>query len=263
MVEPPAHRDTLIPASKYLLAFTIATFVFGVLELTKILQLPYVAWISSLSTSVVSSSSIISLMKSAGYLGLFGLMALESASLPIPSELVLPLAGYLVYIHAMNFWAAVGVSTVAGVAGALVDYAIALWLGRPFVAKLLRVSGLKSDALDRAERWFDRSGEWTVFAARFVPGLRSLISVPAGLFRMGMKSFVLMTAAGCFAWSLVLVYAGYVAGTLLTSAGAYESSATLADVLSAVIVALSAVYIGYFALMTERRRGSSRPTLGS
>ena len=244
MTVPAAHEDTLVPRNRYVLVIATATFALGVLELTGVLRLPYAAWLSSLSGSVISSASIVSLMSTAGYAGLFALMALESASLPIPSEFVLPLAGYLVSIHAMNLWVAIAVSTAAGIVGALADYWLALRLGRPFVVKLLKASGLHRESLDRAERWFDRSGEWTVFAARFVPGLRSIISVPAGLFRMGIGSSLLMTAAGCLAWSAVLIYAGDLAG----SAGAFQSSSALAGILSGFVAAISAAYIAYYFL---------------
>ncbi len=248
----------MVPRNKYVLAIAVVTFGLGIMEFTGLLVLPYGAWLSELSASVVSSTTIVSLMTMAGYTGLFVLMALESASLPIPSEFVLPLAGYLVYIHAMSLWVAILVATAAGVAGALFDYGLALWLGRPFVARLLKLSGLHESSLDRAEVWFDRSGEWTVFAARFVPGLRSIISLPAGLFRMGIKSFVLLTAAGALAWSAVLIYAGDLAGNLAMSSGAFESSSALAEVLSGLIAALSAAYIGYY-FVRRRPSGPSSP----
>lgn len=253
MAEPTEHRDTLVPRNKYVLSIAIFAFALGVLEFTRILVLPYAQWLSDLSAPVISSAGILTLMATSGYTGLFVLMALESASLPIPSELVLPLAGYLVSIHVMNLWVAIGVSTVAGIVGALFDYALALWLGRPFVLKILKTSGLNEDSLDRAEAWFERSGEWTVFAARFVPGLRSSISLPAGLFRMGIKSFALLTVAGCFMWSAILIYAGDLAG----SANAFQSSSTVAVIVSGLVAVLSAAYIAYYVLQGRGRAESS------
>lgn len=180
-----------------------------------------------------------------GYASLFALMALESASLPIPSEVVLPLAGYFVRIGVLNFWVAVGVSTAASLAGALVDYFLAAWLGRPFVVRLLNLFKLHRGALDRAEAWFERSAQWTVFAARFVPGLRTIISLPAGLFEMDITRFIIMTTTGCFAWSVVLIYAGFLAGS--ASSSAFVSSPTAIDGLSALVAAMSAAYMAYYA----------------
>ena len=185
-----------------------------------------------------------------GYASLFTLMALESASLPIPSEVVLPLAGYFVRQGVLDFWLAVIVSTVASLAGALVDYFLAIWLGRPFVIGLLRVFRIHRDALDRAEAWFSRSAQWTVFAARFVPGLRTVISLPAGLFEMNLARFVIMTVAGCFAWSVVLVYAGFLAGSASTST--FASSPTVIQGLSAVVAAVSAIYVAYYLYAISR-----------
>jgi membrane protein DedA with SNARE-associated domain len=180
-----------------------------------------------------------------GYVSVFVLMALESASLPIPSEVVLPLAGYFVREGTLNFWAVIAVSTSASLAGAIADYFLALWLGRPFVVRLLRLFRLRSGELERAEAWFGRSAQWTVFAARFVPGVRTIISLPAGLFEMNIWRFTVMTVAGCFTWSVILVYAGYIATSV--SSTTFATSSTVIDGLSAVVAAISAVYISYYA----------------
>ncbi len=179
-----------------------------------------------------------------GYIGIFSLLLLGVVGLPVPDEWLLTFAGYLVYSGVMNFWVAVGVSTLASITGAMVDYLLALWLGRPFVVKLLKAFRLNVGALDRAERWFERSGQWTVFVARFVPGLRTVISLPAGLFEMRIRSFVLLTLAGCFLWSAILVYAGYLAGPAWNSA--FASSQTVIEALSATVAAVAAAYIVYY-----------------
>ena len=180
-------------------------------------------------------------------------MALESASLPVPSEVVLPLAGYFVSTIQLDFWAVVVVSTFASLTGALVDYYLAKWLGRPFVMRLLGLFRLHRNVLDRAEAWFARSAQWTVFAARFVPGLRTVISLPAGLFEMSMGRFVLMTVAGCFAWSVILVYAGVLAGSPSTST--FANSSAVIDGLSGLVAAMSAAYMAYYVYASKRGRG--------
>ena len=253
MTDERTPSTSIVPRSKYLLAFAIVIFAIAFVEAIGAVELPFGAWFSRLSGSVFSGSTLGDFMSKYGYVSLFALMALESASLPVPSEIVLPFAGYLVSIGLMNFWLAVLVSTAASITGALVDYYLALWLGRPFVVGILRVFRLHRGALDRAEGWFQRSGEWTVFAARFVPGLRTIISLPAGLFEMPIRPFVLMTVTGCFAWSVVLLYAGLLAGQASPSLNAFNSPATI-DALSAIIAATAAAYVVYYAL--PRLRGS-------
>lgn len=199
-------------------------------------------------------------MSQYGYASLFVLMSLESASLPIPSEVVLPLAGYFVYRGVLNFWLAIGVSTAASIFGALVDYFLAKWLGRPFVIGLLGLFKLHKDTLDRAEAWFARDAQWTVFIARFVPGLRTAISLPAGLFEMGLLRFVIMTLAGCFAWSVILVYAGVLAGS--ATPGSFASSPEVVGGISVIFAAVAAAYVVFYAY-SRPKKGRTDFTLPS
>jgi membrane protein DedA with SNARE-associated domain len=241
---------SLVPRSKYLLVIACALFFVGFLQATDLIELPFGTWFSWLTGSILSSGTLNDFMTKYGYTSVFALMALESASLPIPSEVVLPLAGYFVSLGVLNFWVVVVVSTAASLVGAMVDYFLAKWLGRPFVVSLLGLFRLHRNALDRAEAWFDRSAQWTVFAARFVPGLRTVISLPAGLFEMDFASFVLMTVSGCFAWSVILVYAGLLAGSPSTTT--FATSSTVIDGLSGLVAAMSAAYILYYAYSARR-----------
>ena len=218
-----------------------------------LIELPFGTLFSWLSGSLLSSATLNSFISKYGYASVFALMALESASLPVPSEIVLPLAGYFVGANQLEFWAVILVSTIASLTGALVDYYLAKWLGRPFVVGLLNLFRLHRSSLDRAEAWFGRSAQWTVLAARFVPGLRTVISLPAGLFEMNLSRFILMTVVGCFAWSVILVYAGVLAGS--PSASTFATSSTVIDGLSALVAAMSAVYIAYYVYTLRRGRG--------
>lgn len=252
--------DAVLPRSWYLLTIAVVILVVGSLEAVDAIDLPFGEWFAFLTGSILSSATLNSYMTTYGYASVFGLMFLESASLPVPSEVVLPLAGYFVRTGVLDFWAVVGVSTVASLAGALVDYYLALWLGRPFAIGLLRLFRLHRNSLDRAEAWFGRSAQWTVFAARFVPGLRTIISLPAGLFEMNLPRFVVMTVAGCFLWSVVLVYAGFLAGSV--SSSTFASSAAVVDGLSGILAAISAIYVAFYVYsgLGRPKAAPSRPS---
>jgi membrane protein DedA with SNARE-associated domain len=260
LTDAAQNTPPLIPRNKVLLVAAGAVLCVGLLQVAHVIELPFGAWFSGASGSILSSSNLSDFMRNWGYPSLFVLMALESASLPVPSEIVLPLAGSLVFSGVLNFWLVLAVSTVASLAGALTDYYLALWLGRPFVTRMLRLFRVHSGALERAERWFDTSGRWTVFLARFVPVLRTVISLPAGLFKMGVKSFILMTVVGCLGWSAVLVYAGVLAGNAWQNA--FSSSRTVVDGLSAVAALAAAAYVTYYVygwLRKDSKAASSRP----
>jgi membrane protein DedA with SNARE-associated domain len=245
---------SFVPRSRYLLIVALAFLVIGILQATDVVELPFGTLFSWISGSILSSTALNSFMTAYGYASVFALMALESASVPVPSEVVLPLAGFFVRAGTLSFWPVVVVSTVASLVGALLDYYLAKWLGRPFVVGLLRLFRLHRTSLDRAEAWFDRSAQWTVLAARFVPGLRTVISLPAGLFEMDVPRFVLMTVVGCFAWSVILVYAGFLAGN--ASATTFSTSSTVIDGLSALVAVMSAAYILYYIYSGRRLRAS-------
>ena len=180
-----------------------------------------------------------------GYAGLFVLMTLENMAMPIPSEVVLPFAGYLVFSGKMNFGLALVDATLAGVTGSLIAYFLALKLGRPVVYRLLGRVGVSPKRLDDGERWVDSRGAWSVLVGRFIPGVRSVISIPAGLLRMEMKPFVVLTVIGSFVWSAALMYVGYSAGPLWQSA--LGSFSVFADQAALVLIAaLSVLYVAYY-----------------
>lgn len=233
----------------------VALFALGlsVIELSEVVELPFESWFAGgSSSSFLTTATLVSLMKGYGYVSLFGLMTLESASLPIPSEVILPFAGYLVYVGVMNFELALVVSGIAGLAGALIDYYIALHLGRIVVNRFLLRFGVREGALRSAERWFGGKGAWAVLGARFVPLLRSVISFPAGFFRMRLGTFVLMTAVGCLGWSAVLIYAGYVAGQLWDQVLGSSSALLTTGIVAAITIA-SLLYLAYFAYETVQK----------
>lgn len=148
-----------------------------------------------------------------GYIGVGGLVALETIIPPIPSEVILPLAGFQVAAGRFSFPLVVGIATVGSLIGALVLYGMGYWFGperlRRFVARTGRYVLVSVDDLDNVQAKFDRYGAAAVLGGRVVPGVRSLISLPAGLVRMPLGRFVLYTAIGSAAWNGLLVGLGW------------------------------------------------------
>lgn len=152
-------------------------------------------------------------MEAFGSVGLAILLLAENLFPPIPSELVLPLAGFFVGRGDLSFAGALVASTSGSVAGALVLYALGHWGGRSLILRYGRVLRVKERDLDRAEGWFERYGDSIVLFARVVPLARSVISIPAGTLRMPLARFTLLTTLGSAAWNALLIGAGWVWGT--------------------------------------------------
>jgi membrane protein DedA with SNARE-associated domain len=147
-----------------------------------------------------------------GYPGIFILMALESTVLPIPSELVVIPAGYLAYQGEMNVVLIFLASTLGSLAGAFVNYAFALLVGRPFLERYGHWFFVRPELLHKTDAFFARHGAISTFTGRLVPGIRHLISLPAGLTRMNVLAFSLYTGLGAGVWSAILVALGYFIG---------------------------------------------------
>lgn len=147
-----------------------------------------------------------------GYTGIFVMMTVESSFVPFPSEVALIPAGYLASQGQMDPVLAVVAGVAGSLTGAFLNYALALWLGRPLLERFGRYFLVKPAQFAAAERYFERHGEITTFVCRLIPGVRQLISVPAGLARMSLPRFALYTALGAGLWSSVLVGIGVLAG---------------------------------------------------
>lgn len=156
-----------------------------------------------------------------GYLGVFVAMTIESAMIPLPSELILPFAGFLIVkagaveplTHGpWSFPVVVVVATLGNTFGSLISYAIGAWGGRPFLQRWGRFLLIRPHEIEIAERFFARRGAPTAFFSRLLPGVRTFISFPAGVARMPLPRFVAYSTAGALPWSILLVYAGTVLG---------------------------------------------------
>jgi len=149
---------------------------------------------------------------SLGYPGIVTLMAVESSVLPLPSELVMPPAGYLAAKGQMNAWLAIAAGTLGSVLGALVNYALAVFVGEPVLRRYGKYVLLSERSLDRTEAFFRRHGEISTFIGRLLPVIRHLISIPAGMSRMALKRFIGFTALGAGIWCGILTYLGWLIG---------------------------------------------------
>ncbi len=144
-----------------------------------------------------------------GYWGAGFLMALESMIAPVPSELVMPFVGFLAAEGKFSIPTAIIVTSAGSVIGSLISYFLGLWGGRPLVIRAGRYLFLNHEHLEWTERWFDKHGSWTIFISRFIPVVRHLISIPAGLGRMNLGHFCLFTIAGATIWNSFLLFCGY------------------------------------------------------
>lgn len=147
-----------------------------------------------------------------GYPGIVALMAMESSVLPVPSELVMPPAGYWIAKGEMNVWIVLACGVLGSIVGALANYWVAHLLGRAFVRRFGRYVLLSERSLERSERFFASHGPISTLVGRLVPVIRHLISIPAGIARMPLPQFVTFTGLGALAWCTVLTGIGYFLG---------------------------------------------------
>jgi len=151
---------------------------------------------------------VINIIATTGYAGVFLLMLLESCGVPAPSEAIMPFAGFLVAAHQFSFWLTVLIGALGNLAGSLLAYFIGLKGGRPLVEKYGKYILISKYDLDKADVWFKKRGELTVFIGRLLPVVRTYISFPAGIAKMNLKKFSLYTFIGAFIWSALFCYLG-------------------------------------------------------
>jgi len=160
----------------------------------------------------ILSGFIVATISALGYAGVVLLMAIESACIPLPSEIIMPFSGYLVYTGRFSLLG-VGVAGAVGcVVGSVVAYYIGMHGGRPLIEKYGRYILVSSHDLDLADRWFNKYGEVIVFASRLLPVVRTFIAFPAGVARMKMSRFILYTFLGSLPWCIGLAYVGQLLG---------------------------------------------------
>ena len=156
----------------------------------------------------ILSGLIVATISALGYSGILLLMAIESACIPLPSEIIMPFSGYLVSTGQLNLWGVAVAGAVGCVVGSLVAYWVGMYGGRPLIEKYGRYVLLSRQDLDLADRWFATHGEVIVFVSRLLPAIRTFIAFPAGVARMNLTRFVIYTFAGSLPWCLGLAYVG-------------------------------------------------------
>ena len=234
-----------IPNSWWLFSIAVIAVTLSLIEISDLFQFPFESAVGNSSITAIFTG-FVDIMYTAGYAGLFLCMFLENMSLPIPSEVFLPLAGYFVFEGRMTFPLALTVSTVAGLLGSLAIYFLALVLGRPPIYRLVKRFGVSNDSLAKSEAWLSGpGGSVLILIARFVPGIRSSISIPAGVLKMNPVHFTVMTLIGTLGWSAILIFLGYFIGPTWATAGTQITN-ILIQVTIYAAAALSIFYIAYF-----------------
>ena len=196
---------------------------------------------------------VIRAVESLGYLGVAGLMFLENVFPPIPSEVIMPLAGFASRRGTLWFWGVVVAGTVGSVLGQLPLYYLGYYFKRERLRKLADKHGrwltVDAGSIDKSAAWFDRHGGGAVLLCRFVPGVRSFISIPAGMARMNLGAFLLYSTIGMGVWTLALAAAGYALGSQWDRVSDY-----LGPVSTAVVVGVAVLAIGWYAYRVVTRR---------
>lgn len=201
-----------------------------------------------------------------GYLGVLLAMAIESAMIPLPSELILPFAGFLISdpskIEPLThgpwaFWIVVVVATLGNTIGSLIGYAIGAWGGRPFLERYGRYLLIRHHDIEIAERFFARWGAQTAFFSRLLPIVRTFISFPAGVARMPLAKFIAYSTAGAFLWSTALVWAGVQLGSNWRQLREALAPFDLAIAIAAVIFVVILVWLRLGRPLPGTRRGSA------
>ena len=148
-----------------------------------------------------------------GYLGVFVLMTLESACIPIPSEIIMPFSGFLVTTGKLNIWGVTLAGALGNLVGAVITYAIGFYGGRPFILKYGKYFFVKEKEVHHAEKFFAKWGDWSVFLSRNLPVIRTFISLPAGVAEMPFVKFAVFSFLGSIPWCFALTYLGFVLGS--------------------------------------------------
>jgi membrane protein DedA with SNARE-associated domain len=194
------------------------------------------------------AGAVIAVISQLGYAGIALMMAIESACVPIPSEIIMPFSGFLVFKGTLSLWGVALAGALGCVVGSWLAYAVGAWGGRPLAERYGKYILLSSHDLDLADRWFERYGEITIFVGRLLPVVRTFIALPAGIARMPLWRFSLYTFLGSFIWCWALAWVGLKLGEKWDTLGIYFHR------FDAVVAAGLAVAIALYIWRRIRRR---------
>lgn len=187
------------------------------------------------------------------YIGVLVLMLLESACIPIPSEVTMLVAGFVVQKGDASFALVVALGVLGNLVGSLLAYGVGRVGGPPLISRYGRYVLLREHDVDRAHRWFERYGQPAVFFSRLLPVLRTFISLPAGIVEMPLGRFIVYTAVGCVPWVAALTWAGYLLGNRWETIVRYFTWAS-------IVIALAVVALVVRGLLRRRRRAEVEAT---
>jgi membrane protein DedA with SNARE-associated domain len=199
-------------------------------------------------------SFALSAISTFGYGGIFFLMMLESMVLPVPSELVMPFAGFLIEKGSFSFLFVVIASTLGSITGSLIFYYIGKTGGHALVERYGKYVLINHEDVIKTEKWFNKRGELTIFFARLIPVVRHLISLIAGIGKMNVKKFTLYTIIGAALWNGILAYLGFILGQHWAEVNQYT------DQISIVIVILIIGFVVYFVYRHLKKRKDFTPS---
>ena len=197
------------------------------------------------------AQSLVDLIFEWGYLGIYLLMSIESSFIPFPSEIVLVPAGYLASQGEMSIAMIMLVALLGSMTGALINYYLAFFVGRAFLLKYGKYFFISEKSLLKMEDFFEKHGAISTFTGRLIPGIRQLISIPAGLSKMKIATFSLFTALGAGIWAMVLTMLGYFIGENEALLKEYLHTITLTTLFFIVIILI--VYVVIKRKKSERK----------
>jgi membrane protein DedA with SNARE-associated domain len=205
----------------------------------------------------ILSAFVVATISALGYPGIVLLMGIESACIPLPSEVIMPFSGYLVYTGRFNLWAVAVAGAVGCVIGSLVAYWVGMYGGRPLIEKYGRYVLVSRRDLDLADRWFAKYGELIVFTSRLLPVIRTFIAFPAGVARMNLPRFVAYTFLGSLPWCLGLAYVGQKLGEQWDKNDTLRSWFHRFDFVIVIIGVLAVVWWVWRHIKESRRQEAS------
>lgn len=202
-------------------------------------------WIANTAVAFIAATS---------YPGIFLLMILESMVFPVPSEAVMPFAGFLIHDGLFTFTGVIIASTLGSIVGSLASYAMGYYGGKPFIKRFGKFLLLDVHDLELTERFFAKRGELTIFISRFIPVIRHLISIPAGLGKMNLVKFIVYTTLGAGLWNSFLAYVGFKLKENWQEVMKYSHTI---DIVVVVILGLAFLYYAYKIYLNLAKKPSA------